>query len=190
MDKTEKISIADYLNRFTLIMGDINSGKTGLTRQILEVFCRTEERQITIVDLAPEIAPSDMKAIENIATLGGRLKAPAGIKVRYFHDRIHPPRLRARHEKGAAVLAEKNRGTIEALFEKALQVKADALFVNEGSLYLQAGSPFRFLEWIQSFETTVVNGYFGKFFKQDLITVRERAGMLFLAQHCHRLICK
>ena len=70
MDKTEKIFIADYLNRFTLIMGDINSGKTGLTRQILEVFCKTEGKQITIVDLAPEIAPSDMKAKQWVAFAG------------------------------------------------------------------------------------------------------------------------
>jgi hypothetical protein len=143
-----------------------------------------------IVDLAPEIAPSDMKQNENIATLGGRLKAPEGINVHYFHDCLHPPRLRAGDEKEAVVLANRNRCTIEALFEKALQVESDALFVNEGSLYLHAGSPFRFLEWIRSFETTVMNGYFGKFFKQDLITVREHAGMVFLAQHCDRLICK
>ncbi len=190
MDKTEKILIEDYLNRFTLIIGDINRGKTALTRQILEIFCKTGEKQITVVDLAPEIAPSDMKGNESISALGGRLKAPEGINVHYFHDCIHPPRLRARDEKEAAVLAEKNRCTIETLFEKALQAEANALFVNEGSLYLHAGSPFRFLEWIRSFETAVVNGYFGKFFKQDRITVREHAGMVFLTHHCDRLIRK
>jgi hypothetical protein len=190
MSKTEKILVEDYLNCFTLIIGDINSGKTSLTRQILEIFCKTGEKQITVVDLAPEITSSDMKGDEDIPALGGRLKGPEGLNVRYFHDRIHPPRLRARDEREAAVLAEKNRWTIETLFEKASQTEVNALFVNEGSLYLHAGSPFRFLEWIRSFETAVVNGYFGKFFKQDRITAREHAGMVFLTQHCDRLIRK
>jgi hypothetical protein len=190
MGKIKKIFVEDYLNRFTLIIGDINRGKTLLTRQILEVFCKSGEKQITVVDLAPEIKPSDIKDNESIPALGGRLNAPEGSDIHYFHDCIHPPRLRARDEQEAAVLAEKNRWTIETLFEKALQAKANALFVNEGSLYLHAGSPFRFLEWIQSFETVVVNGYFGKFFKQDGITIRERAGMVFLTQHCDRLIRK
>jgi hypothetical protein len=190
MGNTEKIFIEDYFNRFTLIVGDINRGKTALTRKILELFCKTGEYQIAVVDLAPEITPSDIKGNQNISALGGRLKIPEGNNVHYFHDTIYPPRLRAKDEDGAVILAEKNKCAIEALFEKALQAEATILFVNEGSLYLHVGSPFRFLEWIRSFETAVVNGYFGKFFKQDRITVREHAGMVFLMQHCDRLIRK
>jgi len=66
--------------------------------------------------------------------------------------------------------------------------KSDALFINDCSLYLHAGSSFKFLEYIRSSPTSVVNGYFGRFFSKSSISIQERTGMKFLMRNCDRLI--
>jgi hypothetical protein len=87
--KPEKIEAEEFINRFTMIVGDINSGKTALTQQILEIFCRTTVSTVTVVDLAPEITPQDLEAQDKTMTIGGRLQIPISRGVRYYHPRIH-----------------------------------------------------------------------------------------------------
>ena len=190
MPQSEKISIEEFLNRFTLIIGEINSGKTTMTSNILATFCRTIGGQIAVIDLAPEITPQDLASQTNQNPVGGRLQIPESKSVRYYHKRIYPPRLRAGDEKEAKVLAKENLHTIDQLLEKALMKETDALFVNDCSLYLHAGRPDRLLGWIRSSPTAVVNGYYGKSFKKSRISMREKRGMDFLMRHCDRLISK
>lgn len=190
MEKSQNNSIEDYRNRFTMVVGDVNSGKTALTQKILVDFCNTSKERVTVVDLAPDIAPADSAQKNHSHAVGGRIHIPVSGQVDYYHARINAPRLRSRDEKHAEALAAENRNTIEILFEKALRKKTDALFVNDCSLYLHAGSPAQFLEWVHSFKTAVVNGYFGGFFGESLISSRERAGMQYLMDHCDQLIRK
>ena len=188
MKESVNISIEEYLNRFTLIVGDVKSGKTAVTRQILEVFCRTTGGTATVVDLAPDIRLEDLQGKGQTKSVGGKLKVQPSAGVRYYHAQIHPPRLRARDEKEAEQLAAQNLRTIDTLFEKALKGKADALFINDCSLYLHAGSPAILLQWIRTCRTAVVNGYVGRFFDESSISIREREGMEFLMRRCDRLI--
>lgn len=188
MKKSENISIEEFLNRFTLIVGDVNSGKTRMAGRMLEIFCETVGGRVTVIDFAPEITGQDLAGTIKTTAVGGRLQVPASKAVRYYHARIHPPRLRARDEKQAEVLAAENRHTIEALFADALTQTSDALFINDCSLYLHAGKASRLLEWIRSRPTSVVNGYFGQFFSNSSISTQERSGMEFLMRHCDRLI--
>lgn len=190
MEKSKNCSVDDYLNRFTMIVGDVSSGKTALTQKILVDFYNIFEGRVTVVDLAPDIDRSDSAGKDHSHAVGGRLHIPGSGNVDYYHAWINAPRLRSRDEKHAQVLAAKNKNTIEVLFEKALRKKADALFVNDCSLYLHAGSPVQFLEWIHSFKTAVVNGYVGGFFGESSISTRERAGMEYLMHHCDQLIRK
>jgi hypothetical protein len=190
MEKSKNNSIEDYLNRFTMIVGDVNSGKTALTQKILVDFCNISKGRVTVVDLAPDIDRADSAGKDHSHAVGGRLHIPGSGNVDYYHTWINAPRLRSRDEKHAEALATKNKNTIEVLFEKALRKKTDALFVNDCSLYLHAGSPVQFLEWVHSCKTAVVNGYLGGFFGESLISTRERAGMQYLMHQCDRLIRK
>ena len=186
--KPGKLRAEEFINRFTMIVGEINSGKTTLTQQILEVFCRATGSMITVVDLAPEITPQDLDAQNKTRAIGGVLQIPDSERVRYYHPRIHPPRLRARDESEAEALAAENLRTIDALLDKALLKDTDAIFINDCSLYLHSGSASKLLDLIHSCPTSVVNGYFGRFFSSSSISIRERKGMKFLIRHCDRLI--
>jgi polynucleotide 5'-kinase involved in rRNA processing len=47
----------DYLGQKTLILGDVNTGKTTLTKKVLEALLYRQDLggRIAIVDMAPEI---------------------------------------------------------------------------------------------------------------------------------------
>lgn len=180
------LSPEKFLHRFTLIIGEVNTGKTTLTQKILDAFFQVGEGRTAVVDLAPDIGPSDLKG--RTAGIGGTLKATWHGRVRYYHCPIHAPRLQGKDELEALRLAEENARLIESLFEQALGEEVDALFVNDCSLYLQSGEPEKLIRWIDSAETAIVNGYDGKSLGPGILSTRERAGMADLINHCDRLI--
>ena len=177
-----------FIHRFTLIVGDINSGKTTLTKQVLDVLCKANAGVVTVFDFAPEITPQDLEAHKQTAFLGGPLQTPDSEDIRYYRPRIHPPRLRGRDESEAEALAAENLRAIEALLDKELSNDTDAIFINDCSLYLHSGSASRLLEVILGCPTSVVNGYLGRFFDDSSISIKERDGMEFLMRHCDQLI--
>lgn len=183
-----EIQVQDYLDRFTLIIGEVNAGKTALSGRILEAYWKDLDGAITVVDLAPDFIPSDFEGKALNERVGGRLRVPEAPIVRSFHGHIHPPRLRAKDEKEAEALAEENARAIEAIFRQALTEESDALFINDCSLYLHAGNPTRLLRWIRTARTSVVNGYYGQSFGESPISRREREGMAFLMEQCDQLI--
>jgi archaellum biogenesis ATPase FlaH len=187
MNPMNPIEIDKFMNRFTLIVGDVQTGKTVLTQHILESFCRSIQGRITVVDLSPRITSQDLEG-KSMTRVGGRLQIPASDAVRYYHAQIHPPRLRARNEAEIMALAEENLQTIERLLAVSATEKTDMLFINDCSLYLHAGSPARLLELIRSYPTAVVNGYAGNFFPNALISIRESKGMELLMNQCDHLI--
>jgi hypothetical protein len=178
------LSLEDILNRFMLIVGEVNRGKTTLTRRIFELYHQHHGGPVTIVDLAPSIAP----ALDAGEGIGGKLSILASPGIGYFHDRIHAPRIESKSEREALALAEENRLVIESLFEKAFEENVKALFVNDCSLYLHAGDARKLLGWIRQSETAVVNGYHGKSLGEGPISTRETKGMIYLMEHCDRLI--
>jgi hypothetical protein len=176
----------EFLHRFTLIIGEVNTGKTTLTQKILDAFLQADGGRVAVVDLAPDIGPSDLKG--RTAGIGGTLKATGDHRVRYYHCPIHAPRLQGKDELETLRLADENAQLIESLFEQALEEKVDGLFVNDCSLYLQAGEPHKLIRWIGSPETAIVNGYDGEFLGPGILSTRERAGMADLINHCDHLI--
>jgi hypothetical protein len=178
------ISLEDILNRFVLIVGEVNRGKTTLTRRIFNLYRQHHGGPVTVVDLAPSIVPP-LNAGEGI---GGRLSISPSPGIRYFYDRIHAPRLESRDEREALDLAEENRRVIESLFEKAFQKNVKALFINDCSLYLHAGDPKKMLQWVRAAETSVLNGYYGVSLGPGPVTDCEKAGMEFLMNHCEFVI--
>jgi len=168
----------DYRGRRTLILGDVNTGKTRLTRSILEAFAAAGEAQeIALLDLAPEPA----------GDVGGKFPASAA-GVLHLTTAIVPPRLTGTDEAEVARLAAANADRIEALFDSYLKQPRPILFVNDATLYLQAGSLERFAGLLAGAATAVVNAYQGRHFADGPLTRRERRLTDALARRCDRVI--
>jgi hypothetical protein len=176
-----RMDAMEYLGKKTLILGDVNSGKTTLTREILDGFCRQGlGGRIAVMDLAPEI-PEEALWRRGLAGVGGRLEPPAGCGAVTLHTTIVAPRLTSSNEEEAMEKAERNRKVIDGLFRRFESMDRDILFINDASLYLQAGGMGRITGLLEKTGTAVVNGYFGETLGPGELSRREREAMKGLA---------
>jgi thymidine kinase len=153
------------MNRLTLIVGDVNSGKTSQTLNILKLFLKAGHAgRIAILDLAPE----------NIQGIGGKMKLPQNDSLLYLTTPIFAPRLTGKDERHILNLAEKNASATEKLFAKFLQQKREILFVNDATLYFQAGDFEHFLKILDTASTHIINAYYGHTFSDSELTRREK----------------
>lgn len=173
---------------FTLIVGDVNRAKTVLAGKILTAFCRALAGPFTVIDLAPSPSPRNRRLQVGGMPVGGALVVPDDCRIRYHHPRLAAPRLEGSDDREQEALARENRRKIEALFELVLQNRIENLFVNDCSLYLQAGPVDRLLGWIRCASTAVVNGYYGRALGPGSISERERAAMEQLMSQCDHLV--
>ena len=78
--------IDTYISQKTLIVGDINTGKTVRTLEILQQFVDSGwADQITVIDLAPDAH----------GHVGGKMPVPETAALQYLTVPIVPPRLTA-----------------------------------------------------------------------------------------------
>jgi hypothetical protein len=173
--KMPGIHLEDHLDRKTLILGDVNTGKTTLTRKVLEALLRRPDLngRIAIVDMAPEI-PAELAKEKGLIGVGGKLLPPEGHDILYLGGRLEPPRLSSKTEEEAIEKAWQNQRIIEGLFcELDLQARY-ILLVNDVSIYLQAGTAESLIRWIDRAATVIANGYWGERLGGGALTERER----------------
>jgi hypothetical protein len=164
----------DYLSRKTLILGDVNTGKTTLTRKVLEALCRQDlGGRIAIVDMAPEV-PEKLAKEKGLPGVGGKLTPPEGHDILYLGGHYEPPRLSSKTEEEAMEKARQNRRISEGLFRKIDGQSRDILFVNDVSIYLQAGMTDNLTRWLEQAATVVANGYWGERLGGGALTKREK----------------
>ncbi len=174
MRKMPEIHLEDYLSRKTLILGDVNTGKTTLTRKVLEALCRRDlGGRIAIVDMAPEISEKQAKE-KGLPGVGGKLTPPEGRDILYLGGHFEPPRLSSKTEEEAIEKARQNRRMSEGLFRKFDGQSRDILLVNDVSIYLQAGTAENLTRWLDQAATVIANGYWGKRLGGGTLTERER----------------
>ena len=154
---------ADLLGKKLLVMGDINAGKTTLCRQWLARLCaQGQGGRIVVLDLAPDIPPALAQA-RGLAGAGGYLLPPPDSDVLDLRTHLHAPRLSSATEAEAEEKAAENARAIEALFDQLPPSGSgrDVLFINDVTLYLQAGFAADLLGNLgkADFTTLVVNGY-------------------------------
>ncbi len=154
----------------TLIIGEINTGKTTLTKRILELFLAAGEEDIAIIDMAPE----------RIKNVGGKMRVGYSTPVRYYTTRIVPPRLTGKSDEEVERLARENATLLDGIMETYLKNPARLLIINDVSIYLQAGKLETLLELINSTPTVVMNGYYGNSLGGGKLGERERQKMKFL----------
>jgi hypothetical protein len=157
--------IEHCLKRQTMIVGDVNSGKTTLTTLILEHFLSAGYgQQIAVLDLSPD----------PVQGIGGKLSLGSGTPALYLTAHIIAPRLMGKDAAHTLCLAKENAGKIEALFEEFKRQRRDILFVNDATLYLQSGSLALFQKTLAMSSTQIINAYYGNTFADSELTQRER----------------
>jgi hypothetical protein len=172
-------NIHHYLNRRTIIVGDVNSGKTSKTLNILELFLKAGHADKTaILDLAPG----------SIRGIGGKMPPPPDEPLLYLTTSILAPRLTGKDEYHTLRLAEENAFAIEKLFTKIYRQKRDILFINDATLYFQAGDFERFIKILDTASTHIINAYYGHTFSDSELTRREKNLTEALMERCDQII--
>lgn len=172
-------NIDHYMNQRTIIVGDVNSGKTSQTLNILKLFLKAgHAKKIAILDLAPG----------NIQGIGGKMEPPLDEPLLYLTTSILAPRLTGKDKYHTLKLAEKNATAIEKLFAKFYRQKREILFVNDVTLYLQAGDFERFIKILDTTSTHIINAYYGHTFSDSELTRREKNLTEELMKLCDQII--
>lgn len=164
------------LGRKLLILGDVNTGKTTRSRRILHDFCaRGLGPRIAVVDLAPVIPP-EIAAARGVRGVGGTLDADPAAGVLVVHPALEAPRLSSASEAEAQRKALANKGRIDMAWPVTAGGR-DIVFVNDASIYLQAGSADELIAKLRGAATVVANGYLGERLGGGELTRHERAEM-------------
>ncbi len=158
-------ALAQYLGRQTVWAGAVNSGKTTRTTAILEQFLVAGYAQeIAVLDLAPD----------PVRGIGGKLSFVKPPGLLYLTAQLTAPRLMGRDAAEIQHLASVNAQNIENLFAELERQPRNILFLNDVTLYLQAGSLQRLLSVLQNSSTRIINAYYGDSFADSELTRRER----------------
>ncbi len=177
MPNQTKIDAKNFLGKWTLIVGEINTGKTTLTGSIFNTInLQVPDERLAVIDLAP-VVPEETTSRLGLSGIGGRLYRPEMEKGLYLTAHIDPPRLSTDTEEMALAVAERNRTKIDKLLQIFSKSERDVLFVNDISLYLQAGSAQNLLRYFNRVDTLVANGYFGEKLGQGALSQREHQEM-------------
>ena len=168
-----------YTGKRTLIIGDVNTGKTARSARILKLFInKGYAKKIAILDLGTD----------PVQGIGGKIQPPPGEPLLYLTGIISPPRLMGKNTNHTLHLANENAKTIEKMFVKLRQEKREVLFVNDATLYLQAGRLNRFIEILDTASTQVINAYYGNAFIDSELTRREKQLTEDLMKLCDTVI--
>ena len=171
--------IEHYIDKRSLIIGDVKTGKTDRSLEILLLFLKAGyAKKIAILDLAPG----------SINGIGKKMQPPPKEPLLYLTASISAPRLTGKDEEHTRQLAEENARTIERLFVKFQRQKRDILFVNDATLYLQAGHLKRFVEILATTSTQIINAYYGNAFTDSELTRREKKLTADLMKSCDQVI--
>lgn len=171
----EKLSVNEILGRKILIVGDVGTGKTAFTAQILKKLIDFGlKNEITIIDMAPKTLFFSGKRI------GGRLDEYTNLvqKVKYLIPAVvYPPRLASKNSRELLYFAKENLKNIDPLINEYLKIPTKILIINDVSIYFHAGDLDKILQCVNRAETFIANSYYGETLKNDFgtgISRRER----------------
>lgn len=149
-----KISINNILYKRTLIVGDVGSGKTKLTAQIVKnLIDMGFSSEITVIDMAPQ----------RMGVIGGKISEyiDTGL-IKYLNaENVQGPRITAKIREELFTIAENNMRIIEPLLNYYLNNPTEILVINDLTLYLHRGSPIKIIQCIAKSKTFIGNAYQG-----------------------------
>jgi len=170
--------VEEFRNKKTIIIGEVNTGKTACLGEILDRFMEAGAREIAVIDMAPK----------RVKGIGGKMRTEGFSSISYYTAEIMAPRLVGKTEHEVQMLAEHNVKLIDNIFAEYLKNPCKVLFINDVSLYLQAGDPNKLFLLLDSSPTVIINGYYGYSLGGGKLGKRERENMNALRKRCDRVI--
>lgn len=170
--------VEEFRNKKTIIIGEVNTGKTSFLLDILMGFLKQGEKEIVLIDMAPE----------SIRGVGGKIDHEKIDAVKYYTAKIVAPRLTGKTVEEVENFAQHNAKLIHEIFVKYLKNPSKILFINDVSIYLQAGDLNKLLALLHSTPTAIMNGYYGFGLGGGKLGERERENMKALQSRCDRVI--
>lgn len=157
-------SMADLLNKKTLITGDVGAGKTRLTEKLLAEALDQGCGSITLIDMAPQ------RKEGHGVRAGGRVRIPRshlGRVRRLCPKVIARPRLEGRGREEALRIAASNALLIAPCISAFCESPTEALFINDATIFLHAGDPALLLRAVSMASTFIGNAYSGAAIADD-----------------------
>jgi hypothetical protein len=148
----------DLLGKKVLIVGDVGSGKTALTRALLiQATELLPSGSITVIDMAP----SRRKIGRDYA--GGVIRKGEWVtRVRYLRSAtINAPRLDGITKDEVLDIAKSNAAELGKLLQAFLDVPSGTLFINDLTMYLHSGDAEFLFRTVDRACTFVANAYKG-----------------------------
>ncbi len=170
--------VEEFRNKKTIIIGEVNTGKTLYLCEILNRFLDEDEKEISLIDMAPE----------SIKGIGGKIDHEKIDAIKYYTAQIVAPRLTGKTVEEVETFAQHNAKLIDELFVEYLNNPSKVLFINDVSIYLQAGNLIGLLSLLHSTPTVIMNGYYGSSLGGGKLGERERENMKALQSRCDRVI--
>ncbi len=177
--------MADLKGKITVIVGEVSSGKTGMTRRLLNDALENGPGPITVIDMAPSAS-----VVEGIRVGGYLVDEDIGARILRDPD-IKTPRLSGGSAMEIVEMALCNRLKIEKLLREFKNSPSPSLFINDVSIFLQLGNLSTLWEALKVAETVVINGYLGEKLEEDKgsgISEHEKQMMAELISRAHVVI--
>jgi hypothetical protein len=142
-------------------VGDVGTGKTRLTKSLLEEAIKVEPI-VKVLDFAPPLQVHKGKEV------GGLLLTENTHRVIHYKSSIiKTPRISAETPEELLRLAEINKEITEKMLMDFIQDPSKTLFINDVSIHLQRGCLMDLIKALEMTETAILNGYMGSFLKPD-----------------------
>ena len=170
--------LKNHCGNRTLILGEVGTGKTKLTVDLLNQVLEKKTVKVAFLDLAPGLTKG----------IGSKANVPQNPLLRYYTTEIVPPRLTAQSPEEAKSYALQNARAIEVLFSSYMRNKCEVLFINDVSLYLQAGEMQKLLTVTTTAPSVIMNGYYGFSLGGKSFGKHERQQMKELRKRCDKVI--
>lgn len=155
-----KHSFKDLQGKKVLITGEVRTGKTRLTLELLDEAIELGlSKGITVIDMAPATVVVGGKKF------GGKLLEFSDVfrDVRYLTpQKVEAPRLSAKSAEELLHLVHLNEKQIRFALEEYEAEPTPILFVNDVSIYLQSGFDEPVSSAMRAAETFIANGYYGR----------------------------
>lgn len=167
----------------TLILGEVKSGKTKLTAELLkEAMNLGYAARIAVLDLSPAARTPSGELVGAPLTAYVKIAPP----IKYLRPlRVRAPRIEGRSGGEVLKLARENAKVMEILLDELLKEPREILFVDDVSLYLHAGKLKKLLLALSKANTAILNGYYGNRLNDDKgsgLSLKERSLMGKLAE--------
>ena len=182
----QQLSVSEVLNKRTLIIGELASGKTLLTLKLtLNLVNNGYGKHITVLDFAPK----------KIGNIGGKFLDfgfnPSRVFAYLTPLKVYTPRISAKSPQELLSLAVKNKENIEKIIFKYLANPTEILVINDLTLYFHAGSLELIDECIMLSKTFIANAYYGhelSFNHGTGVSAKERSLVIELMKYMDNII--